>query len=66
MVHLSASKTWGDDRFCLTKQPPVKGYARSKRLLIIFRVIRIHLFRSLFFHTSSLVFFIKFVSVLLR
>ena len=36
MVHLSASKTWGDDRYFLPKQLPVKGYARSKRLLIIF------------------------------
>ena len=67
MVHLSASKTWGDDRYFLPKQLPVKGYARSKRLLIIFVLFVLPCFvLYFFFHTSSLVFFVKFVSGFLR
>ena len=54
MVHLSASKTWGDDRYFLPKQLPVKGYARSKRLLIIF-VLFVFLCFVLYFFSYLLV-----------
>ena len=53
MVHLSASKTWGDDRYFLPKQLPVKGYARSKRLLIIF-VLFVFLYFVLYFFSYLL------------
>ena len=53
MLHLSASKTWGDDRYFLPKQLPVKGYARSKRLLIIF-VLFVFLYFVLYFFSYLL------------